>query len=136
MLLDKLKKLELKQKRYSHNYDYLPNEWMPSLRQHQVEAVAITATNDKGQVISPCGTGKTIIQSTIIADTMVSNAKSNKLSVCTIASHRLLLNEQLSKVVISILINWGINFNILFVIKIPCQILSKPSIFLMTKTIL
>jgi predicted helicase len=80
-------------------------------RPHQLEAIEKCAKDNKGQVISPCGTGKTRIQISLHVETML--AKNDEGAVCVIASHRLSLNRQLRDELVKVLIECGISFDLL-----------------------
>ena len=87
------------------------HQYKSSLRPHQVEALQACQTANKGQIISPCGTGKTRIQICLHVETMLS--KVGETATCVIASHRLSLNRQLRDELVDIFVHCGLSFDIL-----------------------
>lgn len=84
-------------------------------RAHQTEAYESALSSNIGQIICPCGTGKTRIQACIIISDMIAKFNINKFGKYLIASHRLALNLQLIDPLIILAIKCGIPFDILFV---------------------
>lgn len=84
-------------------------------RDHQKRAIETTATNNRGQIIIPTGTGKTRIQvHTHIAD-MLNKIKQNESGVYVIGAHRLLLCKQLMDELQDLCLRIGIPINALYV---------------------
>lgn len=88
-------------------------EFVRHNRAHQNEArdKAIAATI--GQVISPCGTGKTRIQIRLHVEKMIQKTYAKEVGTFVIASHRLSLNHQLLDQLVSVAIPCGLSFDIL-----------------------
>lgn len=99
---------------YTRNYGEF-NKFVALHRKHQIEAIAATNGATIGQIISPCGTGKTRIQTSIIISDMISCTESGTYGKFMIASHRLALNTQLADVLLKQAIVCGLPFDILFV---------------------
>jgi len=101
-----------KTKEYKQNFNYL-KDFINDCRQHQLDAFECAKSHDKGQIISPCGTGKTRIQISIIADDILKSGY-GIFKTDVIASHRLILNGQLLKEAVDVFKKAGVPFNILF----------------------
>lgn len=99
---------------YVLNYQSL-DDYLVQFRDHQEEAFERAQANHIGQIISPCGTGKTLEQVAIHISTMVAKHKAGLFGKFLIASHRLALNSQLSKPLITLAIECGLPFDVLFV---------------------
>lgn len=84
-------------------------------RDHQQAAIAAASNSVIGQILAPCGTGKTRIQVCIHIKDMIEKTFNQQTGVYVIASHRLTLNNQLSNELIPLAIDCGISFNSLFV---------------------
>lgn len=84
-------------------------------REHQVAAIAAANLNNRGQIISPCGTGKTRIQASLHVGAFIQAHLSQQLCVNVIASHRLALNKQLLDAIVDLMVKCGIQFDILYV---------------------
>lgn len=84
-------------------------------RIHQTEAYQCAIDKTIGQIICPCGTGKTRIQACIHLNHMIKNHMAGEIGKYLVASHRLLLNLQLIDPLITLAIKCGILFDILFV---------------------
>lgn len=85
-----------------------------NLRSHQQRAAdAITSGVDKGQVLLPTGVGKTMVQTYKILHTI--QKKGGDLTVSVLASHRLLLCEQLIQELVKVAADKGLTFNVLTV---------------------
>ena len=82
-------------------------------RQHQIDAIAAAQQATRGQIICPCGCGKTIIQICLHIDAMITKCAQNKTGVYGIVSHRLGLNRQLRDEFVDVAIKCGIPFDIL-----------------------
>lgn len=79
-------------------YDFHPERFIgftSKHRQHQHEAIASMKDQDIGQVSIPTGTGKTRIQADMHVRSMLEMTERGEFGVFLIASHRLLLNQQL-----------------------------------------
>jgi superfamily II DNA or RNA helicase len=89
-----------------------------SLRNHQMEAVDVSVGTDlkNGKVILPTGTGKTVIESDIILQTINQLVAKGKVPVIKINASRILLCFQLFEEIFSYLNSYGVkacyvNFN-------------------------
>jgi len=90
-------------------------EFDATLRPHQRKSVEVLNNNIKGQIIIPTGTGKTYIQKHIIVKDMIDKTKVNNIGVYVIAAHRLTLCTQLFTEIISLIIECGIESDMLYV---------------------
>ena len=100
------------------NYIFDPNHFLNFFygnRNHQKEAWYAASNNVIGQILSPCGTGKTRIQACVIAGEMIKKQLDNKRSVSVIASHRLALNRQLAEQILELVIKCHLPIDVLFV---------------------
>jgi superfamily II DNA or RNA helicase len=86
------------------------NQFVAQNRLHQNDALNAITPATIGQVISPCGTGKTRIQICLHVGGMLSKPTPGTF---VIASHRLSLNHQLLGELVGVIIPCGIKFNIL-----------------------
>ena len=107
-------------KSYSNTFEHY-NQYKAQHRLHQIQALEAIETPNIGQVLSPCGTGKTRIQISIHVQDMIAKSKDNQCGVYVIASHRLALNVQLFDQLIDLCIRCGLSFNILFVGSYNCD---------------
>lgn len=97
-------------------YEYNPLEWdtyTSMHRPHQVLAIMAANANNRGRIISPCGTGKTRIQIHLHVGGMITLFQDNRVGVFVIASPRLLLNRQLCDELVEVLVKCGLPFDIL-----------------------
>jgi len=99
---------------YIRNYGAL-HTYRSQNRDHQEECLRAIATADWGQVISPCGTGKSRMQVCELTQTLVNADEQGSSAVVLVASHRLVLNKQLATQVIDLVIKCGIPFDLLMV---------------------
>lgn len=106
---------------YNQNFDYF-DEYCSHHRDHQVEAIAATQTSDKGQIISPCGTGKTRVQVSLHIQGMIDLTRKNESGVFCIASHRLSLNRQLLGDLVEVAIKCGLLFDVLYLGSYKCDL--------------
>ena len=106
--------------RYEPNFDKF-EEYTSKHRQHQKEAIEAAKLSTIGQILSPCGTGKTRIQASLHIEEMIEKETSSNQAVCLIASHRLALNIQLLGELVRQVVMCGLSFNILFVGSYPCN---------------
>ena len=93
-------------------FDYF-DKYVSCNREHQNNALLATNKANIGQIISPCGTGKTRIQICLHVATMIEAARRNECVVSVIASHRLALNRQLCDELADVMIHCGLSFDIL-----------------------
>jgi superfamily II DNA or RNA helicase len=101
---------------YSSHHEYF-DRWQTDHRQHQIDAIRKIKQDysvgiTTGQVISPCGTGKTRIQISLHIENMICNSEPG---VYVIASHRLSLNRQLLGGLIEVAVNCGLSFDVLYI---------------------
>jgi superfamily II DNA or RNA helicase len=101
-------------KTYSANFEYF-GQYQQQHRQHQLEAIEASDAATIGQILSPCGTGKTRIQISIHVKDMIAKSQQEQCGTYLIASHRLALNVQLFNQLLNVCIKCGLSFNILFV---------------------
>ena len=120
MLQSKLSQYRSLFKTYSTNFEYF-EQYKANHRLHQKEALEAIETANIGQVLSPCGTGKTRIQISVHVQDMINKSTNNQFGVYLIASHRLTLNVQLFDQLIDVCVNSGLPFNILFVGSYHCD---------------
>lgn len=112
---------DYKVRSYQQRFEYL-DEWESNHREHQVEALLAQTKASKGQIISPCGTGKTRIQISSHVGEMIELSKAGKSGVFVIASHRLSLNRQLLGELIDVAIKCGVSFDIAYVGSYKCDL--------------
>ena len=98
------------------------NRWQENHRQEQREALLTACQSNKGQIIFPCGTGKTRIQIALLIGEMIALTKANKSGVFVIASHRLLLNSQLLAQLIDVAVHCGLPFDVLYLGSNRCDL--------------
>ena len=103
-----------KAKQYTKNFDYF-NAYLAGNRYHQLSALWAIVNRNIGQIISPCGTGKTQIQTAIHIGGMIQLIQDYEYGVFVIASHRLMLNKQLLDQVIDLAVRCGLPFDVLYV---------------------
>jgi superfamily II DNA or RNA helicase len=120
MIQSKLSQYRSLFKKYSTNFEYF-EQYKANHRLHQKEALEAIKTSNIGQVLSPCGTGKTRIQISVHIQDMINKSSNNEYGVYLIASHRLTLNVQLFDQLIDVCVNTGLPFNILFVGSYHCD---------------
>lgn len=84
-------------------------------RRHQLEAYQQGVAHTLGQILAPCGTGKTRIQVSIHLHDMLEKTREGQRGKYLIASHRLVLNMQLAGELLELAIDCGLPFNLLFV---------------------
>ena len=106
---------------YKQNFSYF-DQYLECHRQHQVEALLAACKSYKGQIISPCGTGKTRIQISLHVQEMIDYTKEGKCGIFIIASHRLSLNRQLLGELVDVAINCGLPFDVLYVGSYRCDL--------------
>jgi len=99
---------------YSEHFEYF-ERYKSQHRTHQKEALEAVDKANIGQILSPCGTGKTRIQISIHVQDMINKSLQGEIGVYLIASHRLALNVQLFDQLIDVCVRCGLSFNILFV---------------------
>jgi len=110
-----LKDRLLNKVRYTFNIDPY-EEFMKTLRSFQVNAVsACYSFEDKGRITAPCGCGKTCIQEAWHVGDMVEGDLPGDPGVYVIASHRLILNNQLLNRILDLAIQCGIPVDVLYV---------------------
>jgi predicted helicase len=105
---------DYKPNNYKQNLDYF-NTYKLNHRQHQRAALLATAGFDVGQVLSPCGTGKTRIQISLHVQSMIDLFLANSSGIHVIASHRLALNTQLLDELVHVATNTGLPFDVLYI---------------------
>lgn len=98
---------------YTKTLDYF-DQYQEHHRQHQLEALIAAHQADKGQIISPCGTGKTRVQISLHVQGMIDLLNDFEYGVFVIASHRLSLNRQLLDQLIDVAVRCGLPFDILY----------------------
>jgi hypothetical protein len=106
---------------YQQNFAYF-DQWQESHRQHQVEAIIAGTSACKGQIISPCGTGKTRIQIHLHIEEMIELSKQGKSGAFCIASHRLSLNRQLLAQLVKVAVHCGLPFDVLYLGSYRCDL--------------
>lgn len=106
---------------YSRNFESL-DKYCSLHREHQVEAIRAASTSDKGQIISPCGTGKTRVQISLHIKEMIDLTQQGKCGVFVIASHRLSLNRHLLSEMVEIAVKCGLPCDILYLGSYKCDL--------------
>ena len=99
---------------YKPSYDTFDN-WLKNNRNHQIKAIDATKKADIGQISLPTGTGKTRVQIALHISKMIEMAKNNQYGVFVIGAHRLALCSQLLTEMITVAVNAGLPFDILFI---------------------
>jgi len=74
------------------------------LRQHEIEAVEACKNVDRGMIIIPTGTGKSLVEAAVIEECL----KNNTAPVCLIATPRIVLTYQLINTILEYLVSRGI----------------------------
>jgi len=105
---------------YKKNFQYF-DEYEATHREHQINALLATQNATKGQVISPCGTGKTRVQIDLHISEMIRLNKEYEYGVFVIASHRLTLNRQLLDQLIELAVKCGLPFDVVYVGSMRCD---------------
>lgn len=106
---------------YTKNFGYF-DRYLSNHRPHQIEAFWKALESNKGQIISPCGTGKTRIQASIHVQEMIRLNQNYDCGIFVIASHRLSLNRQLLNQVVDVAVNCGLPFDVLYVGSFKCDL--------------
>jgi superfamily II DNA or RNA helicase len=83
------------------------------LRRYQADAIKATENKEKGQIILPTGTGKTLIQAHILLDCLIENENKNKKATIAVLAHRLGLCDQILDNILEPIVNCGFDVNIL-----------------------
>ncbi len=91
------------------------NDFLNTLRNHQLSAFNEIQKYDIGQVFIPTGTGKTWIQKSVHINDMMVKTSQNQTGIYVIGAHRLLLCEQLLDEIVELATNLNIKFRIMFV---------------------
>ena len=91
------------------------NDFLNTLRNHQLSAFNEIQKYDIGQVFIPTGTGKTWIQKSVHINDMMVKTSQNQTGIYVIGAHRLLLCEQLLDEIVELATNFNIKFRIMFV---------------------
>ncbi len=102
------------QVQYKPNFGTFDN-WVKNNRNHQNEAFKAIQKATIGQILLPTGTGKTRVQIAAHVSKMIEMCKKNEYGVFVIGAHRLALCSQLLTELITVAVNAGIPFDILFV---------------------
>ena len=82
-------------------------------REHQNAALVAARAAMIGQIVSPCGTGKTRIQICLHVAKLIELALQQEYGVTAIASHRLALNRQLCDELVDVMVRCGLSFDVL-----------------------
>jgi hypothetical protein len=93
-----------------------------SHRKHQRSALLKAAAELIGQILSPCGTGKTRIQVSMHIQSMLDLQAQGEYGVHVIASHRLSLNTQLLDQLVDVAINTGLPIDIIYIGSYKCDL--------------
>src|SRR5574343_2071639 len=102
------------QVQYKPNFGTFDN-WMKNNRDHQNDAFKAIQKATIGQISLPTGTGKTRVQIATHISKMIEMTKNNEYGTFVIGAHRLALCSQLLTELITVAVNAGIPFDILFV---------------------
>lgn len=102
------------QTQYKPNFSTFDN-WLNNNRNHQSQAFNVIQTTDKGQISLPTGTGKTRVQIATHIDKMIELSKLDQYGTFVIGAHRLALCSQLLTELITVAVNAGLPFDILFI---------------------
>ena len=106
---------------YTKDFEYFET-YKSNHRQHQTEALTIANSANRGQIVSPCGTGKTRIQVSLHVEEMIRLNKEYEYGVFVIASHRLSLNSQLLDQLVDVAVKCGLPFNVVYVGSYKCDL--------------
>lgn len=106
---------------FTTNFNYF-DQYLANHREHQIEALIAAHGADKGQIVSPCGTGKTRIQISLHVQEMIDLTKDSKCGIFVIASHRLSLNRQLLGQLVEVAVNCGLPFDVLYLGSYKCDL--------------
>jgi len=90
-------------------------KWTKFHRDHQNEAVRLVNSEAVGQISLPTGTGKTRAQVHIHVEEMIKNTDNDHFGVHVIGAHRLALCNQLLHDLVTVVVNAGLPFDILFI---------------------
>ena len=99
---------------YKPNFSTFDN-WLRNNRDHQADAYDIVRKHVIGQVSLPTGTGKTRVQIALHVSKMIEMSKANQTGIFVIGAHRLALCSQLLSELITVAVNAGIPFDIVFI---------------------
>jgi superfamily II DNA or RNA helicase len=102
------------QVQYKPNFGTFDN-WMKNNRDHQNDAFKAIQKATIGQVCLPTGTGKTRVQIATHVSKMIEMCKKNEYGTFVVGAHRLALCSQLLTELITVAVNAGIPFDILFI---------------------
>ena len=102
------------QVQYKPNFGTFDN-WMKNNRDHQNEAFKAIQKATIGQICLPTGTGKTRVQIAAHISKMIEMCKNNEYGTFVVGAHRLALCSQLLTELITVAVNAGIPFDILFI---------------------
>lgn len=102
------------QVQYKPNFGTFDN-WLKNNRDHQNDAFKAIRKATIGQVCLPTGTGKTRVQIATHISKMIEMCKNNQYGTFVIGAHRLALCSQLLTELITVAVNAGIPFDILFI---------------------
>ena len=91
------------------------NDFLNTLRNHQLSAFNEIQKYNIGQVFIPTGTGKTWIQKVVHVNDMIIKTSQKQTGVYVIGAHRLLLCNQLLNEIVDLATNFNIKFRIIFV---------------------
>jgi len=117
MELSSLKDYLAKFKAINRSITPLPYQgFLKTLREFQHKALeACDKDNTRGRVTAPCGCGKTCIQQAWHVGDMLERSLAGEFGVYVIASHRLILNNQLLGRVLELIIECRIPCDVLYV---------------------
>ena len=102
------------QKKYTQNFATF-DKWMQNNRKHQTKAFLAIQKATIGQISLPTGTGKTRVQIATHISKMIEMTTKNEYGTFVIGAHRLALCSQLLTEMITVAVDAGIPFDILFI---------------------
>lgn len=111
---------DYKSPNYLKNFEYF-DQYESDHREHQLAALFSSRLDDKGQIISPCGTGKTRIQLSLHIAEMIRLSNEYDRGVFAIASHRLSLNRELLSQIVDVAVNCGLPFDVVYIGSDRCD---------------
>ena len=111
---DEVKLPKSLQKKYTQNFASF-DKWMQKNRIHQNKAFLAIQKATIGQISLPTGTGKTRVQIATHISKMIEMTTKNEYGTFVIGAHRLALCSQLLTEMITVAVDAGLPFDILFI---------------------
>lgn len=111
---DEVKLPKSLQKKYTQNFATF-DKWMQKNRNHQTKAFLAIQKATIGQISLPTGTGKTRVQIATHISKMIEMTQNNEYGTFVVGAHRLALCSQLLTELITVAVEAGLPFDILFI---------------------